>query len=89
MGGALAGIGIESSSFRYGLVHETITEIEILTGSGEIVIATANNEHKNLFFAFPNSYGTLGYALRVRMQIISGIRIAFIHNICRKSVIPK
>lgn len=71
VGGALAGIGIESSSFRYGLVHETITEIEILTGSGEIVIATANNEHKNLFFAFPNSYGTLGYALRVRMQIIN------------------
>jgi len=68
IGGATAGVGIEATSFRHGLVHDTVLELEILTGSGEIVIATSSNEHADLFFGFPNSYGTLGYALRVRAR---------------------
>lgn len=70
IGGALAGVGIESSSFRFGLVHETILEFEVLLGDGRIVICTPNNEHKDLFFAFPNTYGTLGYALKVKVKLI-------------------
>lgn len=37
VGGAVAGLGIEASSFRYGLVHETVSEMEILLGDGRIV----------------------------------------------------
>jgi len=70
IGGAVAGIGIESSSFRYGLVHETVEELEILTGDGRIVVATPANEHRDLYYAFPNSYGTLGYALRIRARTV-------------------
>ncbi|MDZ7747731.1 MAG: FAD-binding oxidoreductase [Halofilum sp. (in: g-proteobacteria)] len=66
IGGAVSGVGIEASSFRYGLVHDSVAELEILTGAGEIVTARPDNEHAELFFGFPNSYGTLGYALRVR-----------------------
>ncbi len=66
LGGAVAGVGIEATSFRHGLVHETVRELEVLTGSGEIVTARPDNEHEDLFFGFANSYGTLGYALRVR-----------------------
>ena len=65
LGGAVAGVGIEASSHRYGLVHETVEEIEVLTGEGEVLTCTPANEHADLFFGFPNSYGTLGYALRV------------------------
>src|SRR5262249_50088951 len=65
LGGAVAGVGIEASSHRYGLVHETIDELEVLTGDGRILTCTRDNEHADLFFGFPNSYGTLGYALRV------------------------
>ncbi|HXZ48811.1 MAG TPA: FAD-binding oxidoreductase [Usitatibacter sp.] len=65
LGGAVAGVGIEASSHRHGLVHETVERIEVLTGEGEVVTCTAANEHADLFFGFPNSYGTLGYALRV------------------------
>src|SRR4029450_13747246 len=32
LGGAVAGVGIEASSFRFGLVHDTIREVEVLTG---------------------------------------------------------
>jgi FAD/FMN-containing dehydrogenase len=70
IGGAAAGVGIEASSFRYGLVHETLLEIEVLTGAGEIVACTPENEHSDLFFAFPNSYGTLGYALRLKAMTV-------------------
>ena len=70
VGGAVAGIGIESSSFKYGLVHETILELDILLGDGRVVTCTPNNEHSDLFFAFANSYGTLGYALKVKVKCV-------------------
>jgi len=70
LGGAVAGVGIESSSHRYGLVHDTVREIEVLLGDGRIVTAAPDNEHAGLFFGFPNSYGTLGYALRVKANVV-------------------
>jgi FAD/FMN-containing dehydrogenase len=69
LGGAVAGLGIESSSFRNGLPHESVLEMEILTGDGQIVTARPDNEHAELFRAFPNSYGTLGYALRLKIEL--------------------
>jgi len=71
IGGAATGIGIESSSFRHGLVHESVRELEILTGDGRVVVATPDNEHRDLFFGFPNSYGTLGYALRLEIEVMA------------------
>ena len=69
LGGAVTGLGIESSSFRNGLPHEAVQEMEILTGSGKVVTATRDNEHRDLFHGFPNSYGTLGYSLRLRIEL--------------------
>ena len=70
IGGAATGLGIESSSFKYGLVHETIKEIEVLLSNGTTVICTSNNKYKDLFFGFPNSYGTLGYALKIKVKLV-------------------
>jgi FAD/FMN-containing dehydrogenase len=70
LGGAVAGVGIEASSFRRGLVHHGVLEMDILAGDGEIYLCTPYNEHRDLFFGFPNSYGTLGYALRVRAATV-------------------
>lgn len=69
LGGAVTGLGIESSSFRNGLPHESVEEIEVLTASGDVVVARPDNEHRDLFFGFPNSYGTLGYSLRLRIEL--------------------
>ncbi|MET1133823.1 MAG: FAD-binding oxidoreductase [Aeromicrobium sp.] len=69
LGGAVTGLGIESTSLRLGLPHEAVLEMDVLTGSGEIVTATADNEHADLFAAFPNSYGSLGYAVRLRIAL--------------------
>ena len=69
LGGAVTGLGIESTSLRNGLPHESVTEMEILTGDGRVLRATADNEHADLFRGFPNSYGTLGYALSLTIEL--------------------
>jgi FAD/FMN-containing dehydrogenase len=70
IGGAIAGIGIESSSFKCGFVHETVQELEILLPDGRVVVATPSNEYSDLFFGFPNSYGTLGYVLKLKVRLL-------------------
>jgi FAD/FMN-containing dehydrogenase len=69
LGGAVTGLGIESSSFRAGLPHESVLELDILTGAGDIVTARPEGEHADLFRTFPNSYGTLGYATRIKIEL--------------------
>ena len=66
LGGAVTGLGIESTSFRSGLPHESVLEMDVLTGSGEIVTTKPGDA---LFDAFPNSYGSLGYATRLRIEL--------------------
>lgn len=69
IGGAVAGLGIESTSFRNGLPHESVQELEVLTGDGRVVQARPDGPHADLFRTFPNSYGTLGYALRLTIAL--------------------
>ena len=66
LGGAVSGLGIESTSFRHGLPHESVLEMDVLTGAGEVVTCRPGNA---LFDAFPNSYGSLGYATRLRIEL--------------------
>ena len=68
LGGAVTGLGIESSSFRNGMPHESVVEMDVLTGDGRVVTAS-RTEHAELFAGMPNSYGTLGYALRLRIEL--------------------
>jgi len=69
-GGAVAGVGIESSSFKYGLVHDTLLSIDVLLGDGRVITCTPDNEHRDLFYGFPNSYGTLGYLLKATARTV-------------------
>ena len=66
LGGAVVGLGIESTSFRDGLPHESVIEADVLTGTGEILSTV---DHPDLLAGLPNSYGTLGYALRLRIEL--------------------
>jgi FAD/FMN-containing dehydrogenase len=73
IGGAVSGLGIESSSFKYGLVHETVEDMEILLGDGRTIVC-APTQNADLFYGFPNSYGTLGYVLRLKVKLIPAKR---------------
>ena len=74
LGGAVTGLGIESTSFRNGLPHESVLEMDVFTGAGDVVTARrptpgADNDHAELFRTFPNSYGSLGYATRLKIEL--------------------
>ena len=71
LGGAVTGLGIESASFRNGTPHESVIEMDILTGDGEILTVSgrAEDPHRDLFHGFPNSYGSLGYSLRLKIEL--------------------
>jgi FAD/FMN-containing dehydrogenase len=66
LGGAVTGLGIESTSFRSGLPHESVLEMDIFTGAGEVVTTRPGED---LFDTFPNSYGSLGYATRIKIRL--------------------
>ena len=66
LGGAVTGLGIESTSFRSGLPHESVLEMDVFTGAGEVVTTRPGDD---LFDAFPNSYGSLGYATRLKITL--------------------
>ena len=71
LGGAVTGLGIESTSFAWGLPHESVIEMDVLTGDGQILTVSGrpDDPHRNLYYGFPNSYGTLGYALRLKIEL--------------------
>ncbi len=71
LGGAVTGLGIESTSFRWGLPHESVIEMDVLTGDGRVLTVSGREDdpHRDLYYGFPNSYGTLGYALRLKIEL--------------------
>jgi FAD/FMN-containing dehydrogenase len=71
LGGAVTGLGIESTSFTWGLPHESVIEMDVLTGDGQVLTVSGRDDdpHRDLYYGFPNSYGTLGYALRLKIEL--------------------
>jgi FAD/FMN-containing dehydrogenase len=86
VGGALVGIGIESTCHRYGFAHDGLLEASVLLPYGEVVVARPDNEHADLFRALPNSYGTLGYILRAKIRLHRAAPQVEIQNIRYSSV---
>ncbi|KAL2370635.1 hypothetical protein RJ035_002366 [Blastomyces gilchristii] len=43
VGGGFAGMGGESSSFRYGMFHETVRWVEVVKGDGAVVVASSSS----------------------------------------------
>jgi FAD/FMN-containing dehydrogenase len=79
VGGATVGIGIESTCFRHGFVHDGLVEADVLLPGGRIVTCTEDNEYADLFRALPNSYGTLGYILRARIRVHPAAPFVHLH----------
>lgn len=68
VGGVIAGLGGQSSSFKFGLVHEMVTDFDLLTGQGTVLHCSAD-QHTDLFHMLPNSYGSLGYVLKCTIKL--------------------
>jgi FAD/FMN-containing dehydrogenase len=86
IGGATVGIGIESTCFRHGFVHDSLIEADVLLPGGDVITCRDDNEHADLFQALPNSYGTLGYILRARIALIPARPFVHLHIECFDAV---
>lgn len=69
VGGGIQGGAGESSSFRYGLFHETCLEYEMVLGNGEKIIASPT-QNQELFYGTACSYGSLGVITLVKLRLI-------------------
>ena len=68
IGGAISTMAVAATSFRNGLPPETVVEMDVLTGTGEIV--TCSRHHNTeLFYAFAHANGSLGYAVRLQIEL--------------------
>jgi len=70
VGGAVQGGAGESSSFKWGCLHETCMEYEIVTAAGEVVKATPK-ENSDLFYGMPCSYGSIGILTTITLRLVS------------------
>ena len=80
LGGLVMALGMTTHSHVCGLVHDTVTAYEIVTADGELIRATADNEHADLFRALPWSHGTLGLLVAIEMRVIpasSHVRLVY------------
>ena len=69
LGGAVTGLGIESSSFRNGLPHESVTEMEILTGAGHVVARHRTASTPTCSAPSPTPTGRWVTALRMNIEL--------------------
>lgn len=68
-GGAFAGTGGESSSFRWGTFDRTVQRVEIILGNGDIVRAS-DAESSDLFNGSAGAFGTLGVVTLLEIQLV-------------------
>jgi len=70
VGGGHAGTAGESSSFRHGFFDRCVNWLEIVLADGDVVIASDDNERKDLFNSMAGTFGTLGVATLFEIRLI-------------------
>lgn len=69
IGGAVQGGAEESSSFKYGMVHDCCLNYEIVIGNGEAITASPQ-ENADLFWGTAASYGSLGIITLIKLRLM-------------------
>ncbi|RMZ88053.1 hypothetical protein DV736_g4718, partial [Chaetothyriales sp. CBS 134916] len=69
VGGAFAGTGGESSSFKYGFFDRSVTAIEMILADGTVTTADAST-NSDLFHGSASTFGTLGVLTLLHLTLI-------------------
>lgn len=69
LGGLALSQGMTTHSHRCGLVHDTVVRYEFVTGTGECVDAT-EQENPDLYNSAGFSHGTLGFLTALELKIV-------------------
>lgn len=73
VGGALAGTAGESSSFRHGFLADTISWVELILPTGEVV-GVSKELNSDLFHGFAGSFSTLGILTLLKVELMEAKR---------------
>lgn len=79
VGGGVQGGAEESSSFRYGMLHDCCSEYEIVLGDGELTVASPA-QNAEIFHGIAASYGSLGVITRIKLNLVPArdyVRLAY------------
>ncbi|KAL3500853.1 hypothetical protein ACH5RR_039946 [Cinchona calisaya] len=82
VGGTLSNAGVSGQAFRYGPQSENVTELEVVTGNGEIVTCS-KYQNSQLFFSVLGGLGQFGIITRARVllqpcpQMVRWIRVVY------------
>jgi delta24-sterol reductase len=71
IGGLAMAVGMTTASHRYGLLQETVTAYEVVTGDGRVLSVTRDGEHAELYHALPWSHGSLALLVGLTLKVIS------------------
>ncbi|KAL7641541.1 UNVERIFIED_CONTAM: hypothetical protein RMT77_007414 [Armadillidium vulgare] len=80
VGGLVMGTGIETSSHKYGLFQHICTAFELVLADGSLITCN-KDEHTDLFYSVPWSYGTLGFLTAVEIKIMPAQRFVKLNYI--------
>lgn len=69
VGGAVSGCALESMSYRYGGFHDSCLEYEVVSGKGEVITCSRQN-NAEIFEMIHGSYGTLGFISKITMKLL-------------------
>merc|ERR1712166_1049519 len=70
IGGLACAVGMTTASHKYGLLQETVEEYQIVLSDGTFIRARKDNEHSDMWHAFPWSHGSLGLLVGLTLKII-------------------
>lgn len=70
VGGAIMGAAAESTSHNRGLFHDTCTQLVLIDGAGNLILARPT-ENSSLFYGISGSYGSLGMLVEAEIELIS------------------
>ncbi|XP_076440884.1 delta(24)-sterol reductase-like [Babylonia areolata] len=73
VGGLIMGVGIETSSHKFGLFQHCCVSFELVLADGTVVNCS-KEENPDLFYSVPWSYGTLGFLVSAELRIIPAKR---------------
>jgi FAD binding domain len=69
--GLTNGLGIQSSSHRFGLFPDTLEAFEVVLGDGAVVIASPHDpDTADLFYHLPGSYGSMGFVTAAGVRLV-------------------
>ncbi|XP_073306479.1 cytokinin dehydrogenase 7-like isoform X2 [Primulina huaijiensis] len=68
VGGTLSNAGVSGQAFRYGPQTENVTELEVVTGNGDVFVCSPK-QNSELFFSVLGGLGQFGIITRARILL--------------------